>query len=174
MLTRPLHHLRRHVSRNVVAYLALFIALGGTGYAATNLPAQSVGAAQLRDHSISPVKLDPSRINGNVRAWAIVRPSGHVIAGGGKPRVGQVIGFPGRYTIRWGVNVGRCDTAATIDLAASPPTETLAIPGDPAVPFTAGYAVASTSGGRAAGTFVQTYSQAGQPTPLGFDVTVVC
>lgn len=105
MLLRPLHHLRR----NVIAYLALFVALGGTGYAATSLPAQSVGAAQLRDHSIDPVKLAPSLINGNVRAWAIVGPKGKVIAGGRKPRA-HVGSIPGNYGIVWGVKLARnCD-----------------------------------------------------------------
>ena len=33
---------------NVVAYLALFVALGGTSYAAIRLPANSVGARQIK------------------------------------------------------------------------------------------------------------------------------
>lgn len=36
---------------NVTATLALFVALGGTGYAATQLPRNSVGKAQLRKSS---------------------------------------------------------------------------------------------------------------------------
>ena len=42
-----------HARRNAIAYLALFVALGGTSYAAFSLPAGSVGARQLqepRDH----------------------------------------------------------------------------------------------------------------------------
>ena len=38
---RPLHHLRN----NAVGYVALFVALGGTSYAAISLPAGSVGYA---------------------------------------------------------------------------------------------------------------------------------
>jgi hypothetical protein len=45
-------HLRRHA----VAYLALFIALGGTTYAAS-LPRNSVGTAQLKDRSVTAPKL---------------------------------------------------------------------------------------------------------------------
>src|SRR5262245_51314257 len=37
---------------NVVATLALFIALGGTGYAAIELPRNSVGTAAIRDGAI--------------------------------------------------------------------------------------------------------------------------
>ena len=48
----------RHVRQNVVAYLALFVALGGTSYAAISIPRNSVGANQIRNHAIDPVKLN--------------------------------------------------------------------------------------------------------------------
>jgi hypothetical protein len=171
MLTRPLHHLRRHVSRNLVAYLALFIALGGTGYAATSLPAHGVGAAQLRDHSIGPAKLDPSQTSGTVRAWAIVGPQGHLIAGGGKPRSFETA-INGTYTIRWGVKLPvKCATEATIDIAYSSPDEQ--IPGFGGL--TAGYAIASSGRARrVSSTGVYTFDPSGQLTPLAFDVAVIC
>src|SRR5688572_18987092 len=54
MLTR----LRSHLSyANVVASLALFIALGGTGYAAFALPKDSVGARELRDRAVGTAEL---------------------------------------------------------------------------------------------------------------------
>jgi hypothetical protein len=65
-------HLLDHARRNAVAYLALFVALGGTGYAAINLPADSVGNRQLQDHAIGPVKLNPGTIAASIRAWANV------------------------------------------------------------------------------------------------------
>jgi hypothetical protein len=37
------HRVVRHVRGNAVGYVALFVALGGTGVAATRLPANSVG-----------------------------------------------------------------------------------------------------------------------------------
>jgi hypothetical protein len=40
-----------------VAYLALFVALGGTVYAATQLPKNSVGAKQLRKNSVTTTKI---------------------------------------------------------------------------------------------------------------------
>jgi hypothetical protein len=50
--------LRRHLSyANVAATLALFLALGGAAYAATQLPRNSVGAAQLRRGAVTPVKI---------------------------------------------------------------------------------------------------------------------
>ena len=45
MLTRLLHLIRH----NVIALIALFVALGGTSYAALNLPANSVGTRQLKN-----------------------------------------------------------------------------------------------------------------------------
>jgi hypothetical protein len=55
-----LPRLRRHLSyANVTATLALFVALGGGAYAATQLPANSVGTKQLKDRAVTPVKLAP-------------------------------------------------------------------------------------------------------------------
>src|SRR4051812_5636155 len=52
---------------NITATLALFIALGGGAYAATSLPRNSVGAAQLRPHAVTASKLR----HGAVRSDAI-------------------------------------------------------------------------------------------------------
>jgi hypothetical protein len=92
-----------HLRHNAVAYLALFVALGGTSYAAINLPAGSVGNKQLRNGSITPVKFDGTYINGSVRAWAVVTPNGAVQAGAGGPSVHVVSVVPGSYVIKWKV-----------------------------------------------------------------------
>ena len=42
---------------NVTASLALFVALGGTSYAAVTLPRNSVGQKQLRDHAVGTKEL---------------------------------------------------------------------------------------------------------------------
>lgn len=42
---------------NVIATVALFIALGGASYAATQLPKNSVGAKQLKKGAVTPAKL---------------------------------------------------------------------------------------------------------------------
>jgi hypothetical protein len=93
--------LLRHLRQNTVAYVALFVALGGTGYAAVNLPAGSVGTKQLKNHSIQPVKFDPRFINGTVRAWAVVESGGKVQAGKGKPVVTVGTGGRGVYVVKW-------------------------------------------------------------------------
>ena len=43
----------RFLRGNVIGLLALFIALGGTTYAATALPKNSVGAKQLQKNAVS-------------------------------------------------------------------------------------------------------------------------
>jgi hypothetical protein len=80
----------RHLRANTVAYLALFVALGGTGYAAISIPAGSVGTRQLRNGavtanklargSVTPAKLDARSIAGSVVFWAKIVPGGQVIA----------------------------------------------------------------------------------------------
>jgi hypothetical protein len=55
MLGRAASHLRS----NVVAYVALFVALGGTSYAATTLPRNSVGTWQLRKGAVTASKVRP-------------------------------------------------------------------------------------------------------------------
>lgn len=44
----------------VIALVALFVALGGGAYAALKLPANSVGAAQLKKGAVTPTKLSPA------------------------------------------------------------------------------------------------------------------
>jgi hypothetical protein len=94
-----------HLRQNAIAYLALFVALGGTSYAAINLPAGSIGSKQLRNGSITPVKFNGNYINGSIRAWVQATPGGKIQAGTGKPTV--ILGdrgmIPGFYFIKWKV-----------------------------------------------------------------------
>jgi hypothetical protein len=54
---------RRHLSfANVTASIALFVALGGTGYAAIGLPRNSVGSAQIRRAAVTSAKLHSSAV----------------------------------------------------------------------------------------------------------------
>jgi hypothetical protein len=48
---------QRHVRSNLVAYLALFVALGGTSWAAVSLPRNSVGSAQLKSNAVTSAKV---------------------------------------------------------------------------------------------------------------------
>ena len=49
---------------NVVATLALFLALGGVGYAATHLPKGSVGARQLKTGAVTASKIKAGAVTG--------------------------------------------------------------------------------------------------------------
>ncbi len=83
-MTKFLHHLRA----NLVAYLALFVALGGSSYAAFGLPAGSVGARQLKNHSIGPVKFDRGSIAGYVRDWITIDSQGRIL--GSRPKAHMI------------------------------------------------------------------------------------
>lgn len=50
--------LTRHLRRHVVGYLALFVALGGTSYAATQLPKDSVGTRQLKSNAVRSAEVE--------------------------------------------------------------------------------------------------------------------
>jgi hypothetical protein len=51
---------KRLTYANVVASLALFLALGGVGYAATQLPKNSVGTKQLKNGAVTGKKIAPA------------------------------------------------------------------------------------------------------------------
>src|SRR3954447_5889634 len=50
---------------SVTATLALFIALGGGAYAATALPARSVGSKQLKKNAVTRAKIKRNAVNGS-------------------------------------------------------------------------------------------------------------
>jgi hypothetical protein len=59
---------RRPSHATIVAYLALFVALGGSAYAATSLPAGSVGATQIRAGAVTGGKLAKGAVTGRAVA----------------------------------------------------------------------------------------------------------
>jgi hypothetical protein len=147
-----------HARHNAIAYLALFVALGGTSYAAVNLPAGSVGNRQLRNHSISPIKLNRSSIGGYVRYWARVSADGELIAS--RPRAQVVVWYkpPSLYAggqLRWPDPVpANCFSSATVE----------SFPG-------AAYASAVTVTGRKA---FGTQVRIGLSSPNAVNVAVIC
>ncbi|HEY3021432.1 MAG TPA: collagen-like protein, partial [Solirubrobacteraceae bacterium] len=54
---------RRLSYANVMATLAVFVALGGSSYAALKLPRNSVGAKQLRKNAVTGVKVKDSSLS---------------------------------------------------------------------------------------------------------------
>ncbi len=120
--------IHNHIRSNLIAYLALFVALGGTSYAAINLPAGSVGTEQLSNGavtaqklangSITPVKFANQAIGGSVRHWAFVNQNGTVIGGSRGVHVSEgPNGAP--YYVSWGEQFSHSCAV----LANSPGTE---------------------------------------------------
>jgi hypothetical protein len=62
----------RFLRGNTIALLALFIALGGTTYAATALPKNSVGTKQLKKNAVTAAKIKSGAVtNGKIGANAV-------------------------------------------------------------------------------------------------------
>ena len=79
----------KHLQANVVAYMALFVALSGTSYAAASLPANSVGTRQLRNGSVTGRKVAArSLTNGNLAQSTVRLSPGDGLTGGGSIPLG--------------------------------------------------------------------------------------
>jgi hypothetical protein len=57
-----MRRLARFLRQNVIALLALFVALGGTSYAAVELPANSVGTKQLKNGAVTAEKIKKAAV----------------------------------------------------------------------------------------------------------------
>jgi hypothetical protein len=79
----------RHLRSNLVAYLALFVALGGTSYAAAGLPRNSVGSAQLKTSAVNSAKVK----NGSLTTSDLSRAA--IAAMNGTPGPAGPAGSPG-------------------------------------------------------------------------------
>src|SRR5947208_13229712 len=102
-----MNRIASHLRCNVVAYLALFVALGGTSYAAFSVPANSVGTRQIKNHSITPIKLSRAKIGASVRAWAVIQDGTKVVAA--RPRA-RVVSWDPTFAagvVSWGTAVTR-------------------------------------------------------------------
>jgi hypothetical protein len=174
------HRLIAHMRTHLVGWVALFVALGGTGYAAIRIPRNSVGAAQIRNRSITPVKFNPKSIGGSVRAWAIIRANATVLASSDKPVV-LASAVPGGYRIQWGVRLPRtCATVANVDVR-SPDKTPVSLPGGGGTDVVIGSVsgvdtetIPTGGGHRVSETNLNTFNETGQPTPMAFDVAVIC
>jgi hypothetical protein len=161
MIIRLLDHARS----NAIAYTALFLstlALAGGAYAAVSLPSNSVGARQIRNHSIDPIKFNPGTIGGSVRHWAQVNAQGKIVSSSSPARQSGVP-LDGDYVITWSDKFSsRCVPIVTV--LGRPVTLSPAL----------GFANARVVGAHPTGAWVSTYNPQGVPTPAPFSVAVVC
>ena len=172
---------------NVVSSLALFIAIGGTSYAAATLPHNSVGSAQIRTGAVgsSEIKkgavhlsdiaksttkslrgaLGPQGPSGPAGApgaaavsyFEVVGSAGQFVRGNGNGG-GLTVGGSGNYTVGFTRNVSDCTYTATLGA-----TDQTVQP--------AGYITVHDAGGKVG---VQTYDTAGNPADRSFHVMVAC
>ena len=160
------------IRHNAIALTALFVALGGTSYAALSLPANSVGTAQIRNGaittkkiangSITQIKLDSRSLGGSVKYWAHVSQTGQAVSGSRGARA-SVAGA--EYTITWGTNFSsRC----------APLVTPAAVPGIAPIADSTGVGINQSSGGKGKTVvYVWTYNN-GNATPAPFYIAVVC
>ncbi|MGI8559673.1 MAG: hypothetical protein ACR2ND_15455 [Solirubrobacteraceae bacterium] len=161
MIVRLLDHLRP----NVIAYIALamsFLALGGGAYAAFSLPPNSVGARQIRNHSVTLVKLDPRSIGGAVRHWAQVNADGTIARSSSRARETGVAP-DGDYVINWSDTM----PPGCVPIATALGTAALLSPAT-------GFANARITGGHPTRVWVSTYSAQGASKPEPFSLAVIC
>jgi len=161
------------IRHNAIALLALFVALGGTSYAALSLPASSVGTKQLRNGAVTSRKLakqavgaanlDPKSIAGHIADWAQIRADGHVISSGPKASVSVRDSTRGLFQVSWHRSI---------------PPSCMAIASPANVPAVVGQATANTLGpdgsGRGAFVLVQTFDASGNNVPENVNVVVIC
>lgn len=179
--------IREHLSyANVTASLALFIALGGTSYAAITLPRNSVGPAQIRSSAVSSTEIrdrsirlrdvSPTtrrQLEGRAgpqgppgapgpagqpaaRYFAALSPAGAFLRGSATS--GGRAGEPGSYLVGFASSVSGCAFNATVGS-----TDGRSVG--------AGRATVSDQGGVVG---VQTYDASGAPADLPFHLLVVC
>lgn len=147
----------RYLKHNALAAIALFIALGGTGYAAISIPRNSVGTSQLRNGAVTPRKLDAGFAGGYVRAWAGVGAGGQVKESGGKVKV--VGDGPAAWVILWPGQTAQCRVFANIDAHLEKTLQP-------------GFVLSGTPfRGRSS---LQIYNAQAQPAALPFDVALLC
>jgi hypothetical protein len=151
--------------RNAIALLALFIALGGTSYAALTLPKNSVGARQIRNGSITPVKFDSSAIGGSVRHWAYISAAGTIVGGSSGAQVAS--GGTGNITLDWHAKFSsNCGLLVT-------PEGGIATPGGGSV-ASSFFAQVVQSSKTATNVLVGTRDSSGNSIAAPFYVAVVC
>jgi hypothetical protein len=169
---------------NITATLALFIALGGSSYAAITLPRNSVGSRQIRSaavgtsevrdrslqttdlsltarRSLRGAKGDPGAAgppgSPAIRYYAAITAAGERARGNATSSV-HTVGGSGSYTVAFGQNLSGCVYTATVGT-----TDSTTAP--------AGRATVRDDGGNVG---VQVVDAAGTPADLPFHLVVAC
>ena len=164
--------LLNHARSNLIGYIALFVALAGTSYAALHAPAGSVGTRQLRNGavtarklangSVTPAKLDGRTLGGSVQHWAQVNRDGTIASSSGHAR-NNGVSQDGDYVITWSDSFSsRCGAIATPQ------------GGSGLLSPSAGTANTRIVGRHPTVVWVTTYNAQGKPSPAAFSLAVIC
>lgn len=148
------------IRRHVVALAALFVALGGTSYAALSLPKNSVGVQQIRNGAVTPVKLNRNAIAGSVRLWARIDAAGRLVASAPRARV-----------VRWTSSSGASYSGGIVDWRQRVPAGCFAVATAESYPAP-GYA--STQSVTTPGTGFGTQVRIATSGPEAVNVAVIC
>jgi hypothetical protein len=110
-----------YVRRHHVGLLALFVALGGTSYAAVKLPRNSVGTAQIKNKAVTQAKLSTATVKALKGARGATGATGPAGANGAKGDPGAPATFSAAVAANSNTNglVGGTDTgvpAASVTL----------------------------------------------------------
>jgi hypothetical protein len=167
------HKTLTFIRNNAIALTALFVALGGTSYAAFSLPAGSVGTRQLRNGAVTSRKLskgavtaaslDPKSIAGHVADWVQIRSDGHVMAS--SPRASATMSNPtqGLYQVYWHSSIAQSCIAIANPVNVGPVNAS---------------ATATTAGpfgrGRSTHILVSTFDASGNNVPENVNVLIIC
>jgi hypothetical protein len=167
----------RSLKSQSIGVLALFIALGGTGYAAISIPKNSVGTRQLRNGavtskklantavtagklakgSIAPADLDSTSIPGYVAFWARIFSTGQVVASSVPVTVTEIgPGAASPLLTFHGELPSNCFALANLEGNA------------------VGYASADSSSRNGSTTIQLSIEQANSPLPYELDVAEIC
>lgn len=183
---------------NIIASVALFVALGGTGWAVTKLPRNSVGSKQIRSKAVGRSELRSRAVSsrhlrsGAVSLGKLSRSARAALRGAQGPAGPQGPPGPAGVTHRAAVNsgggvvrgtaVGASGPGATseyrvmfpMDVSACVYTATLAsVPGGQVIDPPPGRITVANDPDPAR-VLVKTYDAAGAPAPLPFHLIVAC
>lgn len=154
---------------NVIATLALFIALGGSSYAALKLPRNSVGAAQLRPGAVHSSDV----ANGSLQAADLSGAARKALAGGGSVFFAAV--SAGGQAVRGNATEAAVEGTGhyevTFPRAASACVYTASLGSTDTSEVPAGRITVHQDGDHVG---VQTYDAGGSPASLPFQVMMAC
>lgn len=168
---------------NVVASLALFVALGGTSYAVTALPRNSVGSTQLRTSAVSSSKVKDRSLGVrdlSLSARTTLRGMAGPMGPQGPAGPSATTYFAaatgsGKFVRGNATNGGRADTPGTYVVgfagSVSGCASTATLGSTDATTAPAGRVAVNDQGGKVG---VQTYDAAGNPADLPFHLIVAC